>query len=180
MAHEQEPKDVSDEVSRRWAQEDLERVRGQLAEVEGPWLRPAIVKRLSVVFLAVSLGLSGIWTCFMTGIVEGDPLFGAHADMLCPRVCAGCTGPYRHASWITNHDRYAGNGAVYCDDARGQPREIPGGVFTIMVTMGLAISPFALAVVAVLAFVDRRNYLRRRSTRQQALEEVEARIAATR
>jgi hypothetical protein len=172
---------VSDDLAnkRRAAEHHLQRLRQQLAEVERPWLRTRAL-RILVVFLTVSVVLSATWTIVITGMFEVDPLMGAHADILCPRICDGCTGPYSRKVSDANphiHTRTT-TSEIFCTAPTGVRREVPGGLGFIGVTMLPGAAPIALIIVAFLAVAGRKSYLARRNARRRAVDKAENDLAA--
>jgi hypothetical protein len=75
-----------------------------------------IVARMARFALSAALFASLIgfaWTFVATGMLNMDPLFGAHARLLCPRVCPDCRAPYLFPATDRGHQ-------VCCSDSSGR------------------------------------------------------------
>ena len=172
---------MSDDLAnkRRAAEDHLQRLRQELAQLERPWLRTRAL-RILVVFLTISVVLSAAWTLVITGMFEVDPLMGAHADMLCPRICDGCTGPYGRKISDANphiHTRTT-TSEIFCTAPNGVRREVPWGLGLIAVTMLPGAAPIALVLVVFLAVAGRKSYLARRAGRRRSVDKAENDLAA--
>lgn len=168
-----------------------------LRRVQVPWFGRVQVVFSLIQFVVFSLLFSGVWTCVGTGMIEADPLFGAHADFVCSGVCEGCTGPYRHATWTTTTNGHSESfHDVYCSDPAGRIQaygeadwwmvavntspghwldayEVAGGMWFIWLTMILAMSPVALVVTSSLGFKSRRGHVAKEAEARRAVEEAE-------
>jgi hypothetical protein len=116
---------------------------------------------LSVLFAAA---LAVPWSCVVTGMVTTDPLFGSHADLLCPRVCRGCHGPYRFMPSDQGH-------TIYCSDPAGmtsstwpkggraaiEPYKLPGQEALIALTMAVALLPLGVVIALLWRRQKRRE-----------------------
>ena len=172
-------------------------LEGQIAEAyaKPTWLGLVVGFFLTTFLLAFGLGTA--WTCVVTGMVEADPLFGAHARMVCPRVCDDCRAPYEFASWTTTTNNSSSDSTlnIYCNDdggriasikgagglwsaaVGGEPwlarYEVRGGVWYVGLTLILLWLPIA-AVLALALLL--RGWIKRRQLRA----ELEAKLAQER
>ena len=136
----------------------------------------------AAVLATVGAGLA--WSILFTGILELDPLFGAHSALFCPVVCDDCTGPYEFRHW----PRAYGQGdffAVHCqrvgpDGARGRGPALTSGSLQIILTTIPCASPVGLLAGGAVALSLRRKRRRRRALLQSAVDEAERRLSAAR
>lgn len=154
-----------DDVERAQYRNALEAMTHQLRQLEEPSLPSKVIKG-AVAMLVLGTLMSALWTCLVTGAIEADPMFGLHAELVCPELCPGCRGPYVHHGWTTttNNDSSDSTHNVYCTDPAGRlgtldwstmmseleqnaPYELPGGVWTIMLTLIPLFLPIALVLV---------------------------------
>jgi hypothetical protein len=123
--------------------------------------------RVAARFVVLSLLLSALvafpWSCVVSGMLDTDPLFGRHAELVCPHVCSGCRAPYRFLPTDQGH-------SIYCSDPSGEranawppggkaamaPYHLPGQEALIALTLTVALLPLG-AVVAVLLRRRRRG-----------------------
>ncbi len=191
------------EASRRAADEARGQARDRIArEVQALEqklvdLSPPLSKlfgQLVIGTLLLAFPLGAIWSCVLTGMIETDPLFGAHAHALCPRVCDDCVPPYHVVSWTTTTNGNSSSTTnVYCSDAGGRIQtmkgenqlwlaavndtpwleryEVPGGVWLVALTIIALLSPFAFVFVLAMKV---RGALRRRGQRAQVEAELDA------
>lgn len=88
-----------------------------------------------------------------------DPWLGAHAGLLCPRVCEGCRGPYevRGGTRVNGSARRGARAAMYCQPPRGSLADVPSvgdyelenGSLWVIAGAGLVVMP----TVALLSFL---------------------------
>lgn len=155
-----------------------------------------LFSQLVIGTLILAFPLGAIWTCVLTGMIETDPLFGAHAAVVCPRVCSDCVGPYDIESWTTTTNGNSSSTTnVYCHDAGGRLQslkgnnqlwlaavngeawlsryEVRGGMWAIGLSIILLFVPFAFVFVLAMKV---RGAFRRRAQRA----EVDADLARAR
>lgn len=114
---------------------------------------------------------AGIGSCAVGLLQTGDPLFGPHARLLCPRVCDGCEGPYQ---FKTGEDALDGRLTypVWCAGPAGRV-EVPTLAWYLVFPLPLWIAWFALLLPAVAWWAARKD----RRARAQ-LADLERQIAA--
>jgi len=147
----------------------LEQLDAQLKRLRPP-LGSAIVNRLIVAGLLTFL-VGSVWTCILSGPLEADPLFGLHARVVCPGVCADCEAPYHFVSWTTTTNNQSSSSTlnIYCSDAAGRVTdgyalslaavneepwltryEVRGGIWFVALTMYAVFYPLCLVFVVAL------------------------------
>lgn len=159
------------------ATDRLERARGELEALSGPYLSVGRALRLGALILALAVALGGLWTFGTTVVLESDPLFGGHAESTCADVCDGCRGPYVFEETTTIQGSAAVTDALGCRDEAGVVHAVPGGLWYVAATVIGAVLPLALVIVFVLAVVGRRRYLARRASWQSTVEDAERQLA---
>lgn len=139
-----------------------------------------------VVFLitaaAIAVGGGSVWAGCASAL-GFDPLLGAHADLVCPRLCAGCRGPYRHVRW-TVADRTSRRPITVsrrlCENP--EPRLAPVSEYAVSearwygTTIGV-FTPLGLAGGVLVLAWDYRWRVRRRHAIEERLAEARARLA---
>jgi hypothetical protein len=119
--------------------------------------------RFALLTLLFSSMLGVPWSCVVTGMLDTDPLFGAHAKVLCPHVCPDCRGPYVFRPSDKGHE-------VYCSDSAGSANnkwpsggwrrvaayDVPGQEALIGATMTVLCLPLG-ALLAAIAMLRRRR-----------------------
>ncbi len=141
-------------------------------------------------FLAVSLLASVLlalpWTLVVAGLMHRDPLFGAHAELLCPLICEGCTGPYQRRRWYAppprrprgTAPRGGRTGSVLVCSRRTATGElepgvgVSGGTVQLSATMIPICSPVGMLIGLAAVLVARRRWSARE---RQLLEEARER-----
>lgn len=110
---------------------------------------------LSAALFAAVIGVS--WTFVTTGMLNADPLFGAHARLLCPRVCSDCRAPYLFPATDWGHQ-------VCCSDSSGRTisdrggqvyaagTPVPGQETLIAATMTVFVLPAGALIAAFAAW----------------------------
>ena len=179
------------QAQRRAAVAGLE---GQLAEAHAKPTWGGLIFGFFLTTAIFTVLLGSVWTCVVSGMIEADPLFGAHARIVCPRVCSDCHSPYEFVSWSTSSG--SGNSDqtlnVYCHDlggriagmkasnglwmaaVQGEPwlrrYEVRGGVWFLWLTLlGLFAPISAVFTMALLV----RGWTRRRARRATLAEKLE-------
>lgn len=181
----------AEQRARRAADEaKLEQIDTQLRRLRPP-LGSAIVNRLIVGGLLTFL-VGTAWTCVLCGMIETDPMLGLHARVVCPRVCDDCEAPYHFVSWSTQSSSGDSQSLdIICSDARGHVTEgpglwtaavndepwvsryeVPGGIWTVMLSIYAVFYPFCLAFVVALRIyrtVKTREQVARLTAERDAL-----------
>lgn len=114
-------------------------------------------------------GLLGPLFAMVTVRARTDPWFGAHAALVCARVCEGCHGPYevRGGTQVNGSSRRGKASKMYCQPPRGTldeagdmaPYELAGGSIWVMLgAWALVVPATALATFAVLTAVGKRKH----------------------
>ncbi len=137
----------------------------------------------SLLFVALTTLLRAPWWALLLALVSTaggcltstGPVGGATSHLLCPRVCAGCQGPYTHLQYSRNDDSVYD---VVCDNPRHEPSELsrgdafsyaashaeqhlPGGGWTLIGVAFFVYFPLAL-MLSFLRSVSVRARMRRR------------------
>jgi hypothetical protein len=92
------------------------------AVLQRPWFGWPKLAVLLLLPPLLALALGYVWAGFAERL-KVDPFFGAHADIICPRTCAGCHGPYHYFRWqIPEHRTGSTERRSYrvCEDPAGQ------------------------------------------------------------
>lgn len=126
----------------------------------------------TVVLFALGLGApAGIASCSLGLLRTGDPFFGPHAGVVCPRVCDGCRGPYQ---FKTGEDALNGRLTfpVWCNGPAGKV-EVPTWAWYLVFPLPFWLIWFVLLLPGVAWWAARKDR-RSRAMLQDLEREMEA------
>lgn len=185
---EQRPLRVCDEtwfrIARAQARRRITGIEMEIGALEAHRFDSRKLLRSAFIFIVTTVTVWG----FTSDIIQVDPLFGAHAAIVCPRICKGCHGPYRHDGWtettrrggevtigfvrfrlcrdpqgriaaLTDHDL---NMALRRGEAWLQPYRV--GSWLVYGLLFVALAPFVVVAVAWRQYHHHVNETHRRRT----------------
>ena len=85
-------------IERAECRRRVARLEEERAVLQRPWLDWPKLAVLLLLPPLLALVLGFVWAGGAERL-KVDPFFGAHADILCPRTCSGCHGPYHYFGW---------------------------------------------------------------------------------